>query len=176
MTCTVVLFLHMFKELFYFVHSTYKTGYQISKTYNIRAEIPGPLGEYRKTKSNPMPLKIIPQYYISYNLQGWILAKNRAKGQNLTPSNPLNCKNLTPKNPVISMVLTIFFQNLTLFRKLFQKNKKRHFLNLKNFFFPKRVRFSDPKLRNPVIPRVFTFFRGLDLGLDFYIEGWIFRM
>ena len=176
MSCTSVLFLYRFKELSYFVHSTYKTKYKILKTYNIRVEIPRPLGEYRKTKSNPLCLKIIPQYYISYNLQGWILAKNRAKGWNLTPSNPLKCKNLTPWNPVISRVLTIFFQNLTLFRKLFQKNKKRHFLNLKNFFFPKRVRFSDPKLRNPVIPRVFTFFRGLDLGLDFDIEGWIFRM
>ena len=59
---------------------TYKTLYQILKTYNIRVEIPRPLGEYRKTKSNPLCLKFIPQYYISYNLQGWILAKNRAKG------------------------------------------------------------------------------------------------
>ena len=59
---------------------TYKTWYKILKTYNIRVEIPRPLGEYKKTKSNPLPLKIIPQYYISYNLQGWILAKNRAKG------------------------------------------------------------------------------------------------
>ena len=54
--------------------------HQILESYNISAEIPGPLGEYRKTKSNPLPLKNIPQYYISYNAQGWILAKNRAKG------------------------------------------------------------------------------------------------
>ena len=54
--------------------------HQILKSYNISAEIPGPLGEYKKTKSNPLSLKFIPQYYISYNAQGWILAKNRAKG------------------------------------------------------------------------------------------------
>ena len=96
MSCTSVLFLYRFKELSYFVHSTYKTKYKILKTYNIRVEIPGPLGEYRKTKSNPLPLKNIPQYYISYNAQGWILAKNRAKGWNLTPPNPLKCRNLTP--------------------------------------------------------------------------------
>ena len=59
---------------------TYKTRYQILKTYNISVEIPQPLGEYKKTKSNPLCLKFIPKYYISYNLQGWILAKNRAKG------------------------------------------------------------------------------------------------
>ena len=53
--------------------------HQILESYNISDEITGPLGEYRKTKSNPLPLKNIPQYYISYNLQGWILAKNRAK-------------------------------------------------------------------------------------------------
>ena len=146
---------------------TYKTRHKIPKTYNISVEIPGPLGGYNKTKSNPLFLKIIPQYYTSYNLQGWILAKNRAKGWNLTPSNPLKCKNLTPWNPVISRVLTIFFQNLTLFRKLFQKNKKRHFLNLKNFFSRKGLDFQTPNSETQS-------YQGFSRFLEGWIWGWIF--
>ena len=59
---------------------TYKSGHQFSQTYNISVEIPGPLGEYKKTKSNPPAVEKYTSILYSYNLQGWILAKNRAKG------------------------------------------------------------------------------------------------